>query len=986
MRKLWCAAWVAACVAISGAQPIPTSNGKEFYGMIMQNSGGTAGQYFRVFLSSSVLAHASVVMTDGSFSQNVTINPFTVASVDLPATAEVTSIETPQLKAIHIVSDTDISVTIIYHKQYSTDSYLALPVPALGTQYAAVCYQTTATSFEDPRASEFGIVATQNNTNVTITPSSTTLNKHQVGTPFTVTLNQGETYLVYGDPNDLNSDLTGSAVSATQPIAFLSGHDRTELIHNQGQSRNCLVEQIPPNSTLGTSFITVPYAGRPFPVNDIFRVVAIVNNTQILQNGTIIKTINADGFYEFGNTEPQLLQTNNPVVLAQYSQSMTDEKGNYNLSPQFVWDPTMMVVPPTQQFISDYVFENTVDPTSFSDAYVNVVILTAETGTLVLDGAQVKNLFTPIGGTTYSYAQISVKQGAHHISAAEPFGIYVYGAGWADGYANAGGVGLRPLNSTLVAQSVDFGRVKVDSCKDSTFVIKDTGAVAITVTNLAVSGNDSNDFTIIGGAPPFTVAPKDSHIVILKFCPSTYDTLEIDSMVVTTFGVATPMASVQGTGFITGLTAKNYDFGKIWIDSCKDSAIIFRDTGDVPIDVYNLELTGIEPAGVPVTGDFSIVSGAPPFMIAPGDSHAVVFKFCPSVIDSEEMVQLVISTDAANPPIVTLKGTGLVYGLVGKNLNFGTYWIDSCRDSTIFISDTGNGAITVSSLVFSGGHSGDFSIISGGPPFTIAPGDSHAVVVRCCLTTIGTPESTQVILTSNAVAQPNIVLQATGIIMGRVTVQLPNLTVIPGSVISLPLTINNSDYLPFNNARHFTTTIHFDVTSLYPRDTNVGVIRGDVRYITFSDTLLDTMGILIAPEYLTMFADADTIPLVIDSFTTDGNNVQVTTINGQIILTGFCPADPPGQIVETESTTLSQNNPNPFAMQTTINYTISESEPAELFVEDALGRRVATLAKGDMPAGKYSAVLDAAELSSGLYFYVLQTPNIVLRRMFVVEK
>ncbi|HZV13577.1 MAG TPA: hypothetical protein VFA55_10210, partial [Candidatus Kapabacteria bacterium] len=530
MKKLFLVALMLACTGAAFAQIARTSRGKEFYGMIMANSGAGSGEntqpYFRVFLSCTVAANATVEMTDGSFSQNVTIAPNVVSTVELPMSAEVTEgeNETPELKAVHVVADTDISVYIIYHKIFSSDSYMALPVTSLGSEYTAVCYPS-CTTFGDNKGSEFGIVATEDSTEVTITPSSTTLAQHPVGVPFNVTLNKGETYLVYGDPNDDASDLTGSSIAATKPIAFLSGHDRTEIIHDQGQSRNCLVEQIPSNETLGTSFITVPYAGRPYPVDDYFRVVAPIDSTSILINGVLTVTINAGQFYEYHTQNPTQIQTNNPVILAQYSQSETDNTGQYiGANPgeylSYGWDPTLMIIPPTQQFLNDYIFANSVD-IAFTSNYVNVVIPDTAASSLVLDGSPVATSFTQIPGSGFSYAQIPTSQGSHHITASAPFGLYMYGFGPADAYANTGGASFKVLNGLLVTtNNIDFGSVMVDSCKDSTILFKNVGQAPITVWKLTFADSAAGDFSISSGGPPFTIAPGDSHVVYVNFCPS----------------------------------------------------------------------------------------------------------------------------------------------------------------------------------------------------------------------------------------------------------------------------------------------------------------------------------------------------------------------------------------------------------------------------------------------------------------------------------
>ncbi|MBI9072127.1 MAG: glycoside hydrolase family 3 C-terminal domain-containing protein [Melioribacteraceae bacterium] len=72
---------------------------------------------------------------------------------------------------------------------------------------------------------------------------------------------------------------------------------------------------------------------------------------------------------------------------------------------------------------------------------------------------------------------------------------------------------------------------------------------------------------------------------------------------------------------------------------------------------------------------------------------------------------------------------------------------------------------------------------------------------------------------------------------------------------------------------------------------------------------------------------------------------------------------------------LEQNYPNPFNPTTTINYAIAESGEVSLKVFDVLGNEVSTLVDGYKPKGIYSVSFNAANLSSGVYFYKLSANN-----------
>ena len=71
---------------------------------------------------------------------------------------------------------------------------------------------------------------------------------------------------------------------------------------------------------------------------------------------------------------------------------------------------------------------------------------------------------------------------------------------------------------------------------------------------------------------------------------------------------------------------------------------------------------------------------------------------------------------------------------------------------------------------------------------------------------------------------------------------------------------------------------------------------------------------------------------------------------------------------------LFQNYPNPFNPSTTISFTLQISGFTTLKIYDVLGREVATLVNENLEAGvHHQRMLDASKLSSGVYYYALQS-------------
>ncbi len=83
---------------------------------------------------------------------------------------------------------------------------------------------------------------------------------------------------------------------------------------------------------------------------------------------------------------------------------------------------------------------------------------------------------------------------------------------------------------------------------------------------------------------------------------------------------------------------------------------------------------------------------------------------------------------------------------------------------------------------------------------------------------------------------------------------------------------------------------------------------------------------------------------------------------------------------------LSQNYPNPFNPKTVISGQWTVNSDVRLEVFDILGRKVATLANGRYPSGKYTFVFDGTNLASGVYFYRLTAGSYSgMRKMLLIR-
>jgi minor extracellular serine protease Vpr len=86
-------------------------------------------------------------------------------------------------------------------------------------------------------------------------------------------------------------------------------------------------------------------------------------------------------------------------------------------------------------------------------------------------------------------------------------------------------------------------------------------------------------------------------------------------------------------------------------------------------------------------------------------------------------------------------------------------------------------------------------------------------------------------------------------------------------------------------------------------------------------------------------------------------------------------------------TVLAQNYPNPFNPETRILFTLKEADDVSLVVYDLLGRQVARLVNAKhLEAGNHTVSFSGWDLSSGVYFYQLQTSGSVHTRKMTLLK
>jgi hypothetical protein len=123
--------------------------------------------------------------------------------------------------------------------------------------------------------------------------------------------------------------------------------------------------------------------------------------------------------------------------------------------------------------------------------------------------------------------------------------------------------------------------------------------------------------------------------------------------------------------------------------------------------------------------------------------------------------------------------------------------------------------------------------------------------------------------------------------------------------------------------------------------------------------------------------------LTSDDFTTaDGwyvDDIKLTSYNS--VVTSIDP-----NINTPERYSLSQNYPNPFNPSTSIAYAIPVKELVRIKIFDMLGKEIAVLVNEVKQAGSYAVNFDASGLSSGIYYYRLESGSFTETRKMILVK
>ena len=338
---------------------------------------------------------------------------------------------------IRITSTSPISLYASNYSNASYDATIVLPITGIGNDYIIQTFESTGLR-------EFCVVATEDNTLLTITPNAETYEGHQRGVAYSGTLNMGQAYMVMSQ--DEYYELSGSQVKANKPIAVYAGHICANVPKGVDWCDHIVEQQLPTNMW-GKNFALTKTSGL---AGDHVRVTALKNGTDIHINGSKVATIDALDTYTYRLTQnSSYLEASNPVACYSYIEG-GDNYGNNEMS-----DPSSVLISPIEQRLQKVTFATFQTDLSRTH-YVNVVTTPLGAKYIKLDDVSITNLFSPLAGNNnLCYAQIPITHGTHTlVTNSEGFVGHVYGLGHCESYAYNIGSSTLDLSGMIVIEGV----------------------------------------------------------------------------------------------------------------------------------------------------------------------------------------------------------------------------------------------------------------------------------------------------------------------------------------------------------------------------------------------------------------------------------------------------------------------------------------------------------------------------------------------------
>lgn len=250
-------------------------------------------------------------------------------------------------KAIKISSESLMSVFVVVEYKAVSDAFLALPVSSLGSEYTISSYPQEPGEMGYSAVSLICAAFDGTEVEFRLGGNQTTelAGGIKTGTVIRKTLNAGDVWALSGD--GAYSDLSGSNVSASKPIAVLSGNERVS-VPIQLRDDDYIASMHAGEESWGAIYPVPPVPNRRY--SPIVRVYAKENDTKIYRNSEEIAFLpKNEGIYDesfvefraapdFEGAAPSVVRADKRFGASMYNTGKSEDAKPYLRSSPFMCD------------------------------------------------------------------------------------------------------------------------------------------------------------------------------------------------------------------------------------------------------------------------------------------------------------------------------------------------------------------------------------------------------------------------------------------------------------------------------------------------------------------------------------------------------------------------------------------------------------------------------------------------------------------------
>lgn len=472
MKKIF-AVLLICLYAYAGTAQDKSNRGKEFwlgygfnYGYF--NDPPVNQQELALYISTEQAATVTVSINSTGWTQTVNIPANTVNSSILIPKSGVNDarILTDGLstRGIHIVSDVPVAVYAHVYALMVSGATMLMPVESYGYKYYSInYYQTTSQSSPNDWYSWFYAIASEDNTRLEITPSDTTKNGWLPGVTYTVNLNKGEMFNVFGkaifngNADSASKDMTGSKIIAVpggdgkcHPFGLFSGSGGIRLC--RGDGGEFMQQQIFPAQAWGTRYLTHHTLNNTntninATFRNYYRICVQDPTTVVKKNGVVMTGLIKNFFYEhMDSTGGDYFTADKPIMVSQYT---PNKNQCWAFNNNQYGDPEMIYLSPIEQGQKSVLFY-TSSKFGIDYVYSNITVPTAGVASLLVDGAPLPAAQIKVHPNNPSYsvafANLGNMDAQHTITSDSAFTAIVNGIGYFESYGYNVGTLINNLN------------------------------------------------------------------------------------------------------------------------------------------------------------------------------------------------------------------------------------------------------------------------------------------------------------------------------------------------------------------------------------------------------------------------------------------------------------------------------------------------------------------------------------------------------------